>query len=293
VEPLGHRLEVAEVRVHDQSPLASKTLAESGIDAGTGVHVVGQWKSDALTSPPTADQKLEPGMILVAAGSPDSIKALGEIVRPITPEGTIVVAGYGDVGSKLVEMLHDAGERVCVIDPTEQAGVDVVGDVLDRDMLIAAKVAQARVVILAPENDSAALLAAAVVRDFAPDVPIIACAALEESVERIHQAGADFVLSVSQVAGQILAHHILGEMVFQQSRIKLSKLKVSRLSGQRDLLSGIREQTGCTVIAVERAGEVMMDITPSFELSEDDALYVCGTLDAFNRFHEQFSESPA
>jgi len=70
---------------------------------------------------------------------------------------------------------------------------------------------------------SPTLLAATVVRDFAADVPIIACAELADNVGRIQQVGADYALSVSQVAGQLLAHYILGEMVSQQTRIKLVK----------------------------------------------------------------------
>jgi Trk K+ transport system NAD-binding subunit len=230
-------------------------------------------------------------MILVAAGSPDSIQRLSEIARPITKEGTIVVLGFGDVGRKLVEMLKDAGEEVCVVDQTEQPGVTVVGDILDASVLERAEVATARVVILACEDDSTTLLVATIARNFAPDVPIIACASLVENVERIQQAGADFALSVSQVAGQLLAHHILGEMVSQQPRIKLVKVGAGRLTGRHPLKSSMRERTGCTVIAVERAGEVIMDIPPSFVLSEDDAIYVCGTTDAFDRFYEEFAES--
>ena len=289
VDPLGHLLEVAEVRVHDESPLANKTLSESAIQTNTGVHVVGQWVDDALHSPPAADEPLQPGIILVAAGTPDSIKRLSEVVRPITQEGTIVVAGFGDVGTKLVEMLEDAGEAVCVIDATEQPGVDVVGDVLDTGILELAQVAAARVVILACESDSSTLLAATVVRDYALDVPIIACADLVENVWRIQQAGADFALSVSQVAGQLLAHHVLGEMISQQARIKLGKLDAGRLAGHYPLESRIRDRTGCSVVAVERAGEVIMDIPPSMILTEADAVYVCGTVDAFNSFYDEFA----
>ena len=288
VEPLKHLLEVAEIRVHDDSPLANKTLAESGIHADTGAHIVGQWVDDALDSPPAGDQLLRPGMILVAAGSPDSIKRLSEIARPITHEGRIVVAGFGDVGSKLAEMLKDAGEEVCVIDDTDQPGVEVLGDVLDTGVLESAGVATARVVILACAGDSATLLASTVVRDYAPDVPIIACAALADNVGRIQKAGADFALSVSQVAGQLLAHHVLGEMGSQQARIKLG---AGRLAGHHPLESRIRERTGCTVVAVERDAEVIMDIPPSFVFAETDALYVCGTVNAFNRFYDAFAES--
>ncbi|RLA13668.1 MAG: hypothetical protein DRQ59_04820 [Gammaproteobacteria bacterium] len=291
VQPLGNLLEVAEVRVHDQTPFANRTLEESGIYADTGAHIVGQWVDNSLDSPPANDALLLPGMILIAAGSPDSIKRLSEFARPITQEGTIVVAGFSDVGSKLVEMLTDADESVCVIDKTAQPAVDVVGDVLDTAVLESAGVRTARVVILACKNDSATLLAATVVRDYAADVPIIACAELADNVGRIQQAGADFALSVSQVAGQLLAHHVLGEMVSQQTRIKLSKLAAGQLAGRHPLESGIRERTGCSVVAVERAGEIIMDIPPSFALAEEDAIYVCGTTRAFDRFHEEFAVS--
>ena len=140
-------------------------------------------------------------MILVGAGRSDSIKRLSEIAHPITREGRIVVAGFGNVGNKLVEMLNDAEEEVFVIDQNVNPHVDLVGDVLDTNVLGQADLTTARVIIIAGENDSATLPAASVVRDYAPDVPILACAALEENVGRILQAGADFALSVSQVAG--------------------------------------------------------------------------------------------
>ena len=293
VQPLGNLLEVAEVRVHDESPLANKTLAESRVHADTGAHIVGQWVDDALHSAPATDQILRPGMILVAAGSPDNIKRLSEIGHPIIQAGTIVVVGFGGVGSKLVEMLKDAGEDVCVIGETEHPAVQVVGDVVDTGVLESAGVATARGVVLACKNDSAALLAATVVRDYAPDVPIIACAAMVDNVEHIQQAGADFALSVSQVAGQLLAHHILGEMVSQQTRIKLVKLTAGGLAVHHPSEPGIRERTECTVVAVERAGEVIMDIPPSFVLTAEDAVFVCGTANAFNRFSEEFTGSRA
>jgi Trk K+ transport system NAD-binding subunit len=290
VQPLGNLLEVVEVRIHDESLLAHKTLSESGLHSQTGVHIVGQWAQGMLTSAPAADEPLRPGMILIGAGSPDSIKRLSEIARPIKKEGRIVVAGYGDVGSKLVEMLTDAGEDVCVIDNREMTNVDIVGDVLDSSVLEQAGLDDARVVILAGENDSATLLAATVVRDFAPDIPIIACAAMEENVNRLQQAGADFALSISQVAGQLLAHHILGKMVSQQAHIKLVKHPAAQLAGHHPFESGIDETNQCRIVAVERAGEIIMEIPSGFILRADDDIYVCGTVEALNRFYDSFQQ---
>jgi Trk K+ transport system NAD-binding subunit len=291
VKPLKGLLEVAEIRVHDASPFANKTLEELRIDAETGTHIVGQWVDDELHSGPSVNQPLQPGTILVAIGPPDSIDRLSESVRPITQEGTIVVAGFGDVGSKLVEMLTDAHEDVSVIDARDQPGVDVVGDVFDTEVLNRAGVTAARVVILACENDNTTLLAATVVRDYVPHVPIIACASLLENVDRIQRAGADFTLSVSQVAGQLLVYHILGEMVSQQARIKLGKLHAGRLAGHYPAESRIRDRTGCVVVAVERNGEIIIDIPESFVLAATDELYVCGTVDAFNHFYEEYAEA--
>ena len=290
VQPLKNLLEVAEIRVHQASPLANKTIAET-IQARTGAHIVAQWVDDALHPPPETDQQLLPGMILVAAGSPDSIKRLSEISHPITQSGTIVVVGYGDVGSKLVEMLKAAGEAVCVIDDKEQPGVDVLGDILDTDVYDMAEALTARVLILACDNDNTTLLATTVARNYAPNVPIIACADLEENVGRIQQSGADFAISVSQVSGQLLAHHILGDMVSQQAHIKLVKLNAGTLAGKHPQKSRIRKRTGCTIIAVERDGKVLMDFPESFILTESDFVYVCGMVDAFDRLYEELAVS--
>jgi K+/H+ antiporter YhaU regulatory subunit KhtT len=59
--------------------------------------------------------------------------------------------------------------------------------------------------------------------------------------------------------------------------------------GHHPLEPRISELTGCTVIAVQRDDEVIMDIPSEFALIEGDALYVCGTVDAFDCFHEEFA----
>ncbi|MBT6630905.1 MAG: hypothetical protein HOB49_28060, partial [Gemmatimonadetes bacterium] len=176
----------------------------------------------------------------------------------------------------------------CVIGSEADPHVDIVADVLDPVALDSTPVKTARAVILAFDADSTTLLATTVMRAYAPDVPIIASVSLVENVGRIQQAGADFALSVSQVAGQILAHHVLGETVSHQPRIKLLKVQPGGLVGSNPIEAQMRERTGCSVVAIERAGEIMMDIPPTFSLVEEDAMYLCGTADAFNRLFDQY-----
>ena len=288
--PLSQLLEVAELRVHDGGPLANTTLAKVRLRSLTGCNIVGQWRDASLHSPPAADETIRPGTILVAVGTPESIEKLSKMARPITQEGTIVVIGFGSVGQKLAEILTAVEEKVCVVDPVDHPGVHVVGDIIDRDVLERVPLAAARVVVLALDSDSATVFAATVLRDYAPDLPIIASVSLTENVGRIQRAGVDFAISVSQVAGQLLARQILGQTVSLQPHIKLVRVGVGRLTGKNPLTERIRERTGCTVVAAERDGRVSMDFPASFRLLSDDALYICGTTDAVARYHEEFPE---
>ena len=291
-QPLSSLLEVAEIRVHDASPLADSTLAEVGLRTRTGANVVGQWRDGALRSPPTADETIPSGTILVVAGTPESIEKLSDMARPIRQEGVIVVIGFGDVGRKLAEILTAVEEEVFVVDLVERPGVDTVGDIIDRDVLERVPLAGARVVVLALDTYGATLLAATVLRNYAPDLPIIAGVSLAEDVARIQRAGVDYAVSVSQVAGQLLAHHVLGDPVSLQPRIKLVRVGAGRLAGKNLAAERIRELTGCTLVAVERDGQVARDFPASFRISSDDTLYICGTTDAVAHYLEEFPTSP-
>jgi K+/H+ antiporter YhaU regulatory subunit KhtT len=61
--------------------------------------------------------------------------------------------------------------------------------------------------------------------------------------------------------------------------------------GHSPLELQIRDDSGCAIVAVERAGEIIMDFPASFVLAATDAIYVCGTVDAVSEFHEEFAEA--
>jgi Kef-type K+ transport system membrane component KefB/Trk K+ transport system NAD-binding subunit len=292
VQPPDMLFEVAELRIHEDSPLAHNSLADMRLRSETGVNVVGQWRDDKLDSPPDADQELTPGMILVVAGTPGNIRRLSEMARPITREGPLVILGYGNFGQKLAKLLIDAGEEVCVIDSDQRPGVDVVGDVLDVSVLGRAPLAVARAILLALESDYATRLATEVVRSYAPDVLIIAGLSRLESVEPVQQAGADFALSLSQVVGHMLSHYVLGEILSLQPRIKVVRIPPGPLVGRHPLHAGIREATGCSIVAVERHGQILIEYPADFQLAADDVLYVCGTANALNLYYKTFPRYP-
>ena len=294
-QQLSARLRVAEVRIAPASSLVGQTLAEAGIGQRTGVSVIAQWVGGRLLTRPHGGMRLESNGILVLIGSDGAIARFGELchaTQPLRRSGPFLVAGAGEVGSKVVQLLRDAGEEVRVIDRSEDDGVDVIGDVLAPNVFERAGLSDAQAVILAVDTDSATLFGTVILKDLAPEVPVIARVNSADNVDRIHRAGADFALSISQVSGQILARRLLGEeAVSVDAQLKVLKVRADGLVGRHPAELEIRTRTGCSVVAVERGEEALLEFAPDFRFVEDDAVYVCGSTAATRRYLELFPQA--
>jgi Trk K+ transport system NAD-binding subunit len=292
VRQLGHHLDVAELRVHAASPLVGRTIADCGIRSRTGATIVGLWTGGVLLRQPTVTSRLEMGTILVAVGTQQAIARLSELATPVARGGAFVVVGYGSVGRKVAEFLRDADETVRVVAADGGDGVDIVGDPLSPEILERAGARDAQAVVLTLGTDSATLFAAGVVRNLAADVVIIAGASRVENVSRIHRAGADFALSVGQVAGQLLAYHLLGqESVSLTAGIKIVATAAGSLAGRPLVTSEIQERTGCSVVAVERSEDLIVQFDRSFTVHAGDVVYLSGTNETIAEYFRQFPET--
>jgi Trk K+ transport system NAD-binding subunit len=239
--------------------------------------------------------RLEPDGILVLVGSLESVARFEELcgeAQPLRRQGPFIVAGYGEVGRKVVELLRDVGEEIKVIDRQAQEGVTLVGDALDTRLLEEADIVGAQAAILALDTDSATMFATVILKDLAPQVPVIARVNRAENVERIHRAGADFALSISQISGQILARRLLGEeAVSVDPQLKVLKVSADGLAGLHPVGLGVREKTGCSVVAVERGEDLLMEFGEDFRFEPDDEIYICGSSEATRSFLKAFPQS--
>jgi Trk K+ transport system NAD-binding subunit len=287
---LGDRLQVAEARIDRNSALCGRTIAQAGLLQHLGVSVIGQWVAGRLAFPAGPDMRLEPGGVLVLVGGNDNIRRCIELcagARRMRASGAYVVAGCGEVGRKVAELLLDAGETVFTIDRHAGPGVDLVGNVLDRRVLEQADLARARAVVLALDADSTAIFATVIVKDLAPDLMVIARANRSENVERLYVAGADFALSISQVTGQLLAYRLLGkETVLVDPELRVVKAAVRGLEGRHPRDLGPHGGFDGTVIAVERGGDLVIEFPPGFRFEAGDQAYVCGSAEAIRAFGE-------
>ena len=289
---LGNQIGLAEFRVRSESALAGKRLGDLRLREQHGVTVIGQWVSGSFTTAKGPDTRIEPGAILVVVGTQAHLERVERMALPIRRQGHIVVAGFGAVGQKVIEMLQDAGETCIAIDRNAAAGVDVVGSVLDSSSLDRARVREASAVVLALSDDGESVFATAVVRDYAPEVPLIVRVLRTPNIPRLYRSGADFAISVGQVTGQILAFHLLDEQTVQmENKVKFMRVKAAQLAGQHPWHYEPLERTGAKVVAVERAGEVLVEFGPNFVVHADDCLFVCGSVNSLERYQRAFQTS--
>ena len=93
-------------------PLAGLHLRESGLDRVPGLHLVGQWAHRLVAHALDPDTVIEPG----PSSSPSataSVRSPGDPSRFASPsgDGPFVIAGNGEVGRKVAQLLGDAGEK--------------------------------------------------------------------------------------------------------------------------------------------------------------------------------------
>jgi Trk K+ transport system NAD-binding subunit len=278
-------LERREMRVPPSSPVAGMTLAEAQVGEKSGAIVVGQWISSHLSTRCSGDMRITGGGVLEVVGDEESLARAAELIggRYLNQSGPFLVAGFGEVGRKVHELLEDAGEEVRVVERTNAPHVDVVGDVLDSSVLERAGIAQSRAVILALDSDDSTLFATVISRDVAPDIPVIARVNHARNVANIHRAGADFALSISEVSGDMLYSRLVGRpMSGRDEHRRVMRVLMPRWTGRsiRDL--PIRSH-GCSAVALERDGRFVSRITGDMRCEVGDALWICGAAESVHK----------
>src|SRR5437764_13141979 len=154
-------------------------------------------------------------------------------------------------------------------------GVDVVGNVLDQNLLEQAGLESARAVILALNSDDATLFATVIVRDTAPNVTVIARVNHSRNLENIYRAGADYALSISDISGEMLSARLLGRVARSRDEHRqVVRVPIRAAAGRKVRELGVRAH-GCSLIGIERGG-AFVEVTADTVLAERDQAYLCG-----------------
>ena len=285
---LDSDLNFDEYLVEEESDLVGKTIEEVDIFDELGITVIGGWFGARFRISPPPETEIIPNSILLVSGSCAELETAG--VRRLPSHSghpsRVIVCGYGDVGQAVTRTLRSKEISTTIVDERPINAADIVGDITDEATLESADIHNARSVVLAVDNDTTAIYSVILMKQLAPDVEIITRANDPENVWKLYNAGADYVLSLPAVSGEVLASLLIGneEILTPRDEFEFVRTPAPSLVGETLREADIRNRTGCTVVGIERGGELRTELGPNFRIKSGDVLIAAGGTDAVERF---------
>jgi Trk K+ transport system NAD-binding subunit len=125
-----------------------------------------------------------------------------------------------------------------------------------------------------------------------PDLRIVSRITHDRNVEAIHRAGADFVLSYTTLGVEAVISLLRGyELVVLGEGVEMFSITVPKpLQGRRLMESGIGSNTGMSVVALEKDGQLVTQLTGETPLDAGATLLVLGSLEQRRKFAELFEK---
>jgi Trk K+ transport system NAD-binding subunit len=277
--------------------LQGKGLAESRLREVTGVNVVGLWEKGQFVIP-NPQTRIEDSTVLVLAGTAAQLdrfdRSIGCVSESDAHLGPVVVLGGGRVGQSVAAALTTRGVDFRVVE--KKAGIAaqgenyIQGSAGDLEVLIKAGIRQTPSIIITTHDDNLNIYLTIYCRRLRPDAQIISRASLDRNINTLHRAGANLVMSYSSLVTTTIMN-----VLHPQQLLMLSEgLNVFRVPASRKLVDKvlrniqIRETTGCSVVAVKRKDELIVNPNPSIELEAGDELVLIGSAQSEKLFSEKY-----
>ncbi len=277
-----------EYLVVEGSQLVGKEIREVDLFPEQGITVIGGWFGAKFLVSPPPQTVIQENSILLVSGAHEALEGVGARQLPSHHghPSRVVVAGYGDVGRAAAQTLEEEDIATTIVDSTNMLDVDVVGDITTRQTLIDANLDDARSIILAVDNDATAIYSSIIIKQVEPDIEVIARANDEENVWKLYNAGADYVLSLPSVTGEILAATLIDKQTIltPHDEFEFTCTEAPAVVGQTLVEADLRNKTGCTVVGVERNNKLLTNLEPSFTIESDDILIAAGAPSAIDEF---------
>ncbi len=278
------------------TPLVGQSLQDSRLRELTGVNVLGVWQRGAFQTA-TADTEITPNMMLVMAGSEESMERFNErFHNPHVSSAPVVIIGGGRVGRATGRALEARGVQFRIVEKTPERIRDpekyVLGDSAELEVLEEAGIRETPTVIITTHDDDMNVYLTIYCRRLRSDVQIISRAGLERNVATLHRAGADFVMSYATTSANAIINLTGRDNILMIAEgLDVFEVEVpSGLAGRSIAECDIRRRTGCTVVAlhIDNHAQIMPD--PYEPLPENARLILIGATESEDRFLKMYKE---
>lgn len=249
--------------------------------------------------PPDPDHVLTDASFPVVIGTSEQIAELDAllVIYDVNYNPVLVIGG-GKVGAAAAATLRERGLPVHLVernpalrDRLEDVADRVfVGDAADRDVLMAAGLAQAPSTLLTTNDDATNIYLAVYCRRLNPNLRIVSRITHERNLEAIHRAGADFVLSYAFLGVESVVSVLEGrELILLGEGLEFLALDIPQILVGTSLAEAkVRQRTGLNVVALQTRDTTHPSPSPTQPLPPESRLLAVGTRDQRQKFLAAF-----
>lgn len=280
------------------TPLIGKTIAQSQIRESFGLTVVGVWERGKFVIP-RPETVIERTSVLVLAGNESALSKYDEVysfyrICKVAGDPVIIVGG-GRVGHAVAAKFKEADVPYMIIERNKRRNQEgshfIYGDAADIQTLEKAWFEKAPAAIITSHDDATNIYITKYLRSLRPDMQILSRASEDRNITTLHRAGADFVMSYASLGANTAFNFLMNEeTILLAEGLNIFHLHTpASLVGKKLSQSGIREKTGCRVVAIVHQGVTSINPEPSIHFGKDDELILIGTHETEKSFLKEFS----
>ena len=167
----------------------------------------------------------------------------------------------------------------------------IFGSAADINTLHRAGIKEAPSIFITTHDDDLNIYLTIYCRKLKPDIQIISRATLERNISKLHEAGADIVMSYASLAVNTIINILKpNEVLMLTEGLNVFRVHLPNILRGKSLKeSALRERTGCSVVAIHSGGTMKISPNPYIPLEGDSELILIGTADAEKKFLKEFS----
>jgi Trk K+ transport system NAD-binding subunit len=276
------------------TPLVGKTLAEVKLRETTGVSVVGLWERGRFHVA-RSDTEITSGSVLVMAGSREQLSQYDQlfcIYHAI--DAPIIVLGGGRVGRATAHSLEERGLDYRIVERLpgriRDKALGVAGDAADPKVLEEAGIQHSPSVVITPHDDDLNIYLTILCRKLRPDIQIISRATLDRNVSSLHRAGADIVASYASMGANAIFNLLQrSDVLMVAEGLNVFKVKMPSALAEKTIAeSSVRHETGCSVVALQVQGKMLINPDPNAPMPGVADLVLIGTSEAEQKFLKRY-----
>ena len=275
--------------------LVGRTLRETGLRTRFNLNIAGLWQRGHFTLG-RPDTPVTPDTVLLLAGTREQLAAYdAEFAVPGTATASAVIIGGGRVGRATARVLAERGVDYHIVEKIQGRSLDsartIVGDAADLDVLNDAGIKETTSVLVTTHDDAVNIYLTLYCRRLRPDMLVLSRSTLERNAITLHRAGADYVFSYASMSATVIFNMLRGHrMLFVAEGLDVFTVPVPRaLVGRTLANSGLRQDTGCNVLAVRTGQRVTAQVDTSMPLPEGGELILIGDREAEDRFFDRYA----